>query len=162
MGFPESVVGSELGRLIGNFVADHDLGLMAGADALIELLPDLVRGPGVCFVSNARLTDGRVPADAVSSIVPDLAVEVLSPRNTRKEMLRKRKEYFLAGVRLVWEIDPRTRTAVVFTGPDAKAAVPEGGTLDGADVLPGFRLPLATLFDKLERPAARKKPRKRK
>lgn len=161
MGSPESYVAIELGRRIGNHVAESDLGFLYGADALIELIPDLVRGPDVCFISWNQRPDRMVPSNPISQLIPDLVVEVLSPRNTRGEMLRKRKEYFLAGVRIVWEIDPRTRTAVAYTAPDVRVAIPVDGTLDGGDVLPGFRLPLTKLFERLEPPAGRKKPRKR-
>jgi len=83
-------------------------------------------------------------------------VEILSPSNTRKEMARKLGEYFEAGVLLVWVIDPAKRTAEAYTNPDAKTAV---DVLDGGDVLPGFRLPLAKLFEKLApgKPARKKK-----
>lgn len=162
MGAVESYIAMELGRLVGNHLAATDLGFVYGADALIRLIPGLVRGPDLCFVSWVTRPEHTVPRGSITDTVPDLAVEVLSPRNTRREMLRKRKEYFLAGVRLVWEIDPRTRTAIAYTAPDAKTAIPEDGVLDGGEVLPGFRLPLATLFAKLERPAGAKKPRKRK
>jgi Uma2 family endonuclease len=82
----------------------------------------------------------------ILNVVPDLAVEVLSPSNTKREMEQKRREYFLGGCRLVWEIDPVKRTARVYTAPDESKLVREKGTLDGGDVLPGFRLPLARLF----------------
>jgi Uma2 family endonuclease len=161
MGRPESYIAAELGRLLGNFVVEHDLGFCTGADDLIELMPKLVRGPDVCFVAWSKRPDKTVDTDAISKSVPDLVIEVLSPRNTRGEMARKRKDYFFAGVRLVWQIDPRTRTAEAYTAPDEKTAIPAGGALDGGDVLPGFRLPLTKLFEKFPAPAA-KKPKGKK
>ena len=86
--------------------------------------------------------------EQISRRVPDLAVEILSPTNTRTEMQIKLKEYFLGGVKLVWMIDPEKRTADVYTAPDAKTAIPTDGSLDGGEVLPGFSLPLAELFAK--------------
>jgi hypothetical protein len=63
---------------------------------------------------------------------------------------RKLREYFLAGVRLVWMIDPRKRTAKVYTAPDAPSAtLDENQVLEGGKVLPGFTLPLAELFARL-------------
>jgi Uma2 family endonuclease len=146
-----------LGRLVGHFVAEHDLGFLTGADDLIEVMPDLVRGPDVCFTSWAKRPGKTVDSDQISGVIPDLAVEVLSPSNTPGEILRKLKEYFLGGVRLVWVIDPRKRAAVAYTTPDKKTVVGESGTLDGGDVLPGFRVPLANLFERLEKPARAKK-----
>jgi Uma2 family endonuclease len=159
---PESYIAHELGRLLGNHVADHDLGYMYTTEALIELLPRLVRGPDVSFTAWNKRPDRMVPGDKqISDLIPDLVVEVLSPKNTRGEIARKLKEYILAGVSLVWVIDPRTRAANSYTAPGAKTAIPTTGTLDGGAVLPGFRLPLAKLFALLEKPAARK-PRKKK
>jgi Uma2 family endonuclease len=87
----------------------------------------------------------------VPQLAPDLAVEVLSPSNTRAEMARKRGEYFRAGVRLVWEIDPRKRGVRVYTAADQFTDLSAGDALDGGTVLPGFTLPLADLFAELDR-----------
>jgi Uma2 family endonuclease len=82
--------------------------------------------------------------------VPDLAVEILSPSNTADEIQRKRGEYFNRGTQLVWIIDPRARTAEVFTAPAASTLLHEADTLDGGVVLPGFTLPLRDLFAELD------------
>ena len=67
-------------------------------------------------------------------------------------MRRKREDYFTAGVRLVWEVDPNARTVHVYTAPDPAAAVlTEADTLDGGGVLIGFRLSLSVLFAELDR-----------
>jgi Uma2 family endonuclease len=115
------------------------------------VLLGLVRLPDVGFVSWDRLPGRRVPDEPIPNVVPDLAVEVLSPSNTAREMSRKRGEYFRAGVRLVWEIDPRTRTARVYTSETVFTDLTAGDELDGDPVLPGFRLPLAVLFAELDR-----------
>ena len=61
-------------------------------------------------------------------------------------MARKRREYFQAGVRLVWLVDLDTRTVTVFTGPDQSYIVSENQTLNADPVLSGFSLPLRELF----------------
>jgi Uma2 family endonuclease len=61
-------------------------------------------------------------------------------------MERKLKDYFFAGTKLVWFIDPDTRTAQIFTAPDQLVTLKETDILDGGSVLPGFQLPLADLF----------------
>jgi Uma2 family endonuclease len=76
---------------------------------------------------------------------------VLSPSNTAKEMLNKRKDYFTWGVKLVWELDPVTKQMRVYSSADTCSVVDINGTLDGGSVLPGFTLPMATLFADLER-----------
>jgi Uma2 family endonuclease len=116
----------------------------------MRLFPGLVRIPDVAFASWDRFPERRVPSVPIPDLAPDLAVEVLSQSNTADEMARKRREHFAAGVRLVWMIDPRTRTATVFTGPDQSTALDESQALDGGDVLPGFLLPLRELFAELD------------
>ena len=83
-------------------------------------------------------------------IAPDLAIEVISESNTPGEMQRKLRDYFAAEVRLVWYIDPRSRTAMVYTAVDNGELLTEVDVLDGGAVLPGFSLPLNKLFAKLE------------
>jgi Uma2 family endonuclease len=60
-------------------------------------------------------------------------------------MRRKREEYFTTGVRLVWMIDPATRSADVYTAPERKEHVEPDGVLKGGDVLPGFEVQLKEL-----------------
>jgi Uma2 family endonuclease len=163
MGHPESVVAWELGVLLGNFLREHDLGYCTTADDLVRVMPKLVRGPDFSFVSWATRPERVIPHEQISTQVPDLAVGILSPSNTKKEMQIKLKEYFMGGVKLVWIIDPKTRTAAAYTAPDAKTVIPADGTLDGGDVLPGFKLPLAKLFEKFAAVThTKKKPTKRK
>jgi Uma2 family endonuclease len=157
MGSPEAFLALELGHLLRVHLAQSDLGFLYGADALIEVMPQLVRGPDVSFVSWEKRPERTVPLKPISTLIPDLVVEVLSKSNARGEILRKLKEYFLGGVKLVWVIDPRKRTAAAYTAPDEMTPLGEKDALDGGDVLPGFRLPLANLFARLERPAAKKR-----
>jgi Uma2 family endonuclease len=101
----------------------------------------------------------------VPDLAPDLAVEVLSEGNTREEMERKLKEYFLSEVSVVWFVDPRNRTVRVYTSPDDVTELGEGDTLDGGDVLPGFSVPVARLFADLgdaPKPASKPKGKRRR
>ena len=96
--------------------------------------------PGIVYpIAACRLSH-------IPDLVPDLAVEVLSAGNTPGEMARKRQDYFAAGVQVVWEVNPSTRTVEVFTTPDHSTVLHEAQTLDGGMVLPGFTLPLQELF----------------
>ncbi|MGO9113445.1 MAG: Uma2 family endonuclease [Thermoguttaceae bacterium] len=112
----------------------------------------MVRAADVSFIRWERLPGGKLPKKPVPNIVPDLAVEVLSKGNTKAEMQRKLHEYFTAGVRLVWLIDPTTRTATVYTTLEQTTHVDRDGVLSGGDVLPGFELPLEELFARAEPP----------
>jgi Uma2 family endonuclease len=154
MGYPESSLACELIKLLGNFLDRHDLGKLAGADGTMRLMPGLVRIPDVSFVSWKRVPNRELLSEPIPGLAPDLAIEVLSQRNTPREMERKLKEYFLSGVLVVWFVDMRQRTVEVFTAPDRSAVLTEEQVLDGGDVLPGLSLPVRQIFAKMPRPAA--------
>lgn len=151
MGWQESVLAMVLVRWLGNFIEGNNLGVISGPDGMSRLFGETVRGPDVAFVSWSRLPGGRLPTDPVPLLVPDFVIEVLSISNTRSEMTRKRREYFQAGVRLVWMIDPRRRTVAVFTSPEAVRIAEEFDRIDGGEVLPGWTVELEKLFAELDR-----------
>jgi Uma2 family endonuclease len=151
MGAYEGRLGGLVVYYIEGFLDTHDLGVTFGADSTLRILPRQVRLPDVSFVSWTKLPNRELPAESIAALVPDLAVEVLSESNTRREMERKRRDYFTAGVRLVWQIDPDTQTAEVFIGPEPPTVVGPDGELDGSDVLTGFRLSLKRLFERAGR-----------
>ena len=146
IGYYESYIAAALIRLIGNFVVAHDLGIVAGADGMLRLAPGLVRIPDISFVSWEKLPGRRLPRQAIPDLVPDLAVEVLSEGNTTREMARKLDEYFSLGVRLVWLVNPMTESTEVYTSRHPSAMLDKSATLEGGVILPGFTLPLNTLF----------------
>jgi Uma2 family endonuclease len=156
MGFMESAVAVDLIGFLKPFVRQHDLGMVAGADGTLRLWPKLVRIPDVTFISWAQLPSHEYPSEPIPTLHPDLAVEVLSEGNTEEEMERKLKEYFLAGARLVWLVDPEARNVRAYTSPEEPVTLTERDTLDGGDVLPGFALPVKDLFARVPRTKRRR------
>jgi Uma2 family endonuclease len=154
MGFEESILAGYILTLLNNYVLPLGLGLVAGEAETIQLDIDLVRIPDVAFFSVGRLPGGEIPDDPIPLLVPDLAVEVISKSNTRKEMDDKLKEYFDKGVRLVWYVRPKLRVVDVYTSPDRFIRLTASMRLDGGDVLPGFSVPVAELFEVPKRPGA--------
>ena len=150
MGYDESRFAMLLVMYLGNFIVERDLGAFLGPDGMMRLFPGLVRIPDVAFVSWARSPGPDRKRGAIPDVVPDLVVEVLSKSNTRREMERKLDEYFEAGVRLVWYVDPKARTVRVYTGRRDVRTLTTADELDGGDVLPGFRLAIAEWFAKAE------------
>ena len=150
MGIRESVLTLFLVELLHPVIRKQNLGVLSGADGPYELLSGLVRMPDIAFVSWGRLPGRRLPEGPMADVVPDLAIEVLSASNTKAEMSRKRREYFEAGVREVWEINPRTRSASVYTGSESGTDHDATGTIT-TPLLPGFTLTLAELFAELDR-----------
>ena len=123
MGFSESRLAVFLGQFLNAFVISRNLGLVTGADGTVELMPDLVRIPDVAFTNWNRLPGRRRPTSPIPRLAPNLAVEVLSRSNTPREMARKRRDYFAAGVEVVWEIEPGARAF-------ERSALPQPTTLD--------------------------------
>jgi Uma2 family endonuclease len=107
--------------------------------------PPTVRGPDIAFIARANLPPGGFPR-AFWTIPPDLAVEIVSPSNTRAEIREKVLEYLDAGTRFVWVVEPRTRSVTAYRSRTQVRVVAGSDTLDGHDVLPGFRLRLDELF----------------
>lgn len=165
MGLRESVVALELGSILKEWNrAAGNLGMLAGSDGPFHLMKKLVRIPDVSFTNWDRLPGRTVPTAPVPDVNPDLAVEVLSEGNSRVEMERKLKEYFLSEIEVVWFVDPEMRTVRVYTSPDDVTELGVGDTLDGGDVLPGFSVPVARLFADLgpASPPTKPKPRKKR
>lgn len=106
--------------------------------------PDLVRRPDASFIRRERLVGIRPHGHC--RIVPDLAVEVVSPNDLFEDVREKVKEYLAAGVRLVWVISPRTRTIEVYRIDGTVSDIDEKGELSGEDVLPDFRCHGAAIF----------------
>ena len=100
----------------------------------------------VAFTSWERLPGRERPGKPIPDLAPDLAVEILSKSNTKAEMKRKLAEYFQAGTRQVWLVDPRKRRVRVHTSPDQSVLLEENDTLLAGDILPWFRLVLTDLF----------------
>ncbi|MGC8642249.1 MAG: Uma2 family endonuclease [Isosphaeraceae bacterium] len=155
MGFDESRFAVLLSTHFARFLEEHDLGTIIGADGMVRLFPGLVRIPDVAFISWARFPEKRRKRGEIPTVAPDLVVEVLSKGNTPREMKRKLDEYFRAGVRLVWYVDPRRRTVRVYTAREKSVVLDEDQHLDGGDVLPGFSLSIRDWFDEAERTGPR-------
>jgi Uma2 family endonuclease len=151
VGLRQSLLASYLIHLLQQYVVPRNLGMVSGEQGTMEMLTGLVRIPDVAFLPWDRLPARRVPDEPVPNVVPTLAVEVLSDSNRPGEMLRKRREYFTAGVLLVWEIDPRTRTVKVFTAAETFVEKTAADRLVGGQALPGFDISVGDLFADLDR-----------
>lgn len=147
MGYFESGVASILAQYLGMFARERALGRVR-VETLFRLKEDLELRPDLAFVSHGRWPRRkRLPHVNACPVVPDLAVEVVSPSNTADEVQDKLHEYFSAGVLQVWVIYPRQHEVYVYTSPTDIRVLTLAQELDGGNVVPGFRLPLATLFE---------------
>jgi Uma2 family endonuclease len=145
-----TVLEARMARLLGNFVDEHDLGYVTGASGAYRLSsdPDTVRIPDAAFIGKARMPS-PLPEKFIPA-APDLAVEIVSPGDSALEIREKVLEYLQAGTRLVWVIYPEVQSADVFTAVNAWHVVDKNGALEGGEVLPGFSLPLQTVFQNVK------------
>jgi Uma2 family endonuclease len=148
MGYYESCLALILGHLLLQYLDQHDLGIVVGESGPLRLAVGRVRMPDVCFISWERFSDRKLPRSGILDRAPDLAVEVISPGNTETEMEQKLQEYFAAGACLVWYVYPETRSVRIYTSPTDVRVACEEESLDGGDVLPGFRLSIRDWFDR--------------
>lgn len=132
-------------ELLNSFVKHNKLGFVGAEGGFILARdPDVVRAPDLAFVATHRIAD--LHQDGYFDIAPDLAVEVLSPGDRPGELWEKIRDYFRAGTRLVWVIDPRS-AQVVAHHPDGRTQVYSGDEdVPGEDVLPGFSFKPSQLF----------------
>ena len=161
MGLRESFIACNIITLLGIFLRQHKIGALTGEQGPMRLEPRLVRMPDIAFFRREKLPNQQIPTDPIPTLTPDLAVEVLSEGNTRGEMVRKRREFFLAGTELAVDGGSGTGgTVTVFTAPDQSTVFTEEDTLDGGKVLPGLVLPVKEIFEDV--PVVARKPRKKK
>jgi Uma2 family endonuclease len=150
--FLDSIIAVQFAYAIGNWNNAEDAGIVTGASAPFRFGPRQVRMPDVAFTGWDRLPGRRAPWRAVPDLVPNLAVEVLNPGNTPGEMDRKLRDYFAAGVELVWSADPRKKVVEVYTSAVGRVTLKPGDVLDGGRVLHGFALPVGEVLSPPEPP----------
>ncbi|MBC8109102.1 MAG: Uma2 family endonuclease [Anaerolineae bacterium] len=145
-GVPHGIVAMRFGRFLSEFVDQHDLGIVLAAETgfKIESNPDLVRAPDASFVRKDRLI---VPLPkGFFEGVPDLAVEVASPDDSRREVSEKVNMWLAHGTQTVWVADPQTMTVVVHRVGQPPRMLRTTDEIAKETLLPGFVLPLAKVF----------------
>lgn len=136
-----------LGAVLRAFVRKNRLGRVLGGEVGIYTRrnPDRVRGADLAFISHERLAGS--PATGFLRVAPELAVEIVSPRDRWQDIRQKIEEYFAIGVQWVWIVEPDHRDVLVYNASNTMRKFGEGDTLTGEGVLEGFALPVAELFE---------------
>ncbi|HEX6962226.1 MAG TPA: Uma2 family endonuclease [Lacipirellula sp.] len=147
MGFFEARVATVLAFILEGFLQEHDLGIAVGPDGLVRLTTTRTRAPDVAVIRWEKFPQRQLPAAPVPNLAPDLTVEVLSKGNTRKEIETKLDDYFTAGVKASWIIDPARKTAKLYRSRTDVTEIDDRGILQ-ASVLPGFALVLGDLLER--------------
>lgn len=130
-------------------VKAHALGIVCGAETgfVLRRKPDTVLAPDVAFVRRERIPASGEPATFWDG-APDLAVEVVSPGDTRREVAEKVAAWLAAGTRAVWVVSSRDTSITIHEPGRAPRRLTRKDTLDGEPLLPGFRLPVASIFER--------------
>ena len=137
----------KVGFFLTSFILPRRLGRLAGSDSgvLLERDPDTVREPDIAFISAERLPLD-VEVTGYYEVVPDLVVEVVSPSDSAREVMDKALMWLGYGARMVWAVNPETRSVDVYRPGERTITLTESDTLDGLDILPGFTCPIADIF----------------
>jgi Uma2 family endonuclease len=141
---------SRLHGLLWPYVEEHGFGTCVMEMLFIlDAERNLRRRPDVAFVSADRWPlDREIPTTGDWDIVPDLAVEVISPNDIFEDVLTKLHEYFQYGVQLVWAVVPEAQQVYVYDSPTQVRILTGRDTLTGDKLLPDFHVPLARLFQR--------------
>lgn len=155
MGAYSGEIASILSQYLGPFVRQHGFGkVVVEVLFLLDAARKLQRRPDLAFVSAERWPARQPAPDAAAwEVVPDLCIEVVSPTDRAEELLGKLREYFDAGAAAVWVVYPKEQVLHIFESFDRIRVLRRGDAIDGGALLPGFRLPLASLFDDGTAPA---------
>lgn len=139
---------ARISYLLSSFVNAKRLGVVYTGDTgfVLARQPDTVRGPDVAFLSNERERETKDARPYVPG-APDLAIEVVSPSDRTREILGKVSDYLAALSRIVWVVNPAREDVSVFRSPFAPRILAGADPLDGENVLPGFSVTIAEIFE---------------
>ncbi len=143
------VVAARINRLLGNHGEQHRLGWVLDSEVGYQCFPwkpDRVRRADVSFIRAERYPLERLSQEGHATIPPDLAVEVVSPRDLARELDEKLEDYLRAGIKLIWVVHPETRTVQVYSPDGTSRRLREADEMTGDDILPGFRTTVAAFF----------------
>lgn len=141
-----NVIGN-LQTLLGSFIRQNDLGIIFGAGTGFRLSrdPDTVRAPDIAFIAKQNLP-AQMPEEAFWPGAPDLAVEVLSPDDRKREVREKIAAWLEAGTAAVWIVDPDSQTVTIHHPAGHEQVYSAGQSFTGEPVIRGFSCSVDELF----------------
>ena len=142
------LIATRLSGVLDDFARQHDLGLVIGDNVgyVLRRDPDHVRAPDVSFIARESVPEGD-DLDRFAEGPPTLAVEIISPNDRADDIHAKVQEYLEAGTRQVWVLWPRRQSVSVYSPDGDTRELSPDAQLDGGDVLPGFSVRVADLFE---------------
>lgn len=139
---------TRLSFALETFNREHRLGAVLDSSTGFWMFNRNCRAPDVSFVSKRRLESlGFKPKEKrFFPGAPDLAIQVLSPNNTRVQIDDRLKDFFASGTLLAWIVDPEGESVEVCHSLTERKRIDASGYLDGDQLLPSFQYPVANLF----------------
>jgi Uma2 family endonuclease len=135
----------DIAILLGSYVKKHRLGRVYVADTGFRLRQDTVRAPDVAFVRRERLD--AVKSKGFAKGAPDLAVEIFSPSDNVRQLMRKVKQYFAAGTHTVWIVYPDRQEVQLLEATGTDRLLRAGHSIEAPELLPGFSVAIAEFFE---------------
>ena len=144
-GMRHSEIGVRISYLLTEIADRTGAGKVYSADVGIILPNGNVRSPDVCFVRQEKLPDGKSP-ESFGEVIPDLAVEVLSPIDSMRQVADKIGEFLEFGVPIVWLVDPKSETVTVYRSLSDTEQLSKDDVINANPVLPEFSARVSQFF----------------
>lgn len=145
-GYNHEYIGARLLIKMAVHAERHKLGSVCGSSLGCWMVSGNMLSPDISFIRRDRLPATPAERKKFFQGAPDIVVEVVSPWDRTSRLTEKKEDYFLSGARLLWVVNPEEKTIQVNRDASAPGLPTEKDVLDGEEVLPGFRLPVAELF----------------
>jgi Uma2 family endonuclease len=144
-GFHHAEIVARIVYILAAFLETHPIGKVCGDNLGINLPNGNLRSPDVTFVRNEKVPTGTA-ADRFAEFIPDLAVEVLSPNDSLKEVGEKIGEFLDCGVPSVWLVDPALETVTIYRSLSQTEQLNSQDIITAEGILPGFSCPVSRFF----------------
>ncbi|MHC4470118.1 MAG: Uma2 family endonuclease [Planctomycetota bacterium] len=147
-GWRHGLIQARIAQLLRNFVQEAATGDFVNTESGYKLTvqPDTVRAPDIAVLSAARAV-GFEEEPGYLNLAPDLAVEVVSPADSFTEVESRARMWLEHGSRAVWIVEPDSRRVLIYEPDRDRREIDEGEDLEGGEILPGFGIPVAKLFE---------------
>ena len=145
-GVRHAEIATRIAYIVATFLERSPLGKIYGDNLGLYLPNGNLRSPDVTFVRSDKLPGGKSP-DTFGEFIPDLAVEVLSPHDSLKEVGQKIGEFLECGVPLVWLVDPAHETVTVYRSLSDTEQYSAQDVITAEPPLPGFSCPVSQFFE---------------
>ena len=142
-GLESEEVGTEIARLLGNWVRPRKLGRVIGSSAGFILPNSDLRAPDASFIKAEKL---KRTTENYAEVVPDLIFEVKSKNDSLKKLREKIEEFLSLGTMVGVLVDPRQRIMEVYSLQKETRTLHDGDVFIVPEILPGWEFPVEEIW----------------